>query len=112
MAVRPGDLWWMKQVLLIASLLAAPAAPQTGSDLAAPPEDSVSQERLRDDVETMVGFGTRHTLSSLDDPQRGIGAARRWAEAEFRTISEDCGGCLEIVTPERMVSGDRIPERC
>ncbi|MGQ3179172.1 MAG: peptidase M28, partial [Blastomonas fulva] len=34
--------------------------------------------RLRADVEKLVSFGTRHTLSSPDHPTRGIGAARRW----------------------------------
>ena len=42
--------------------------------------DAVSQDRLRADVEALVGFGTRHTLSSQTDARRGIGAARRWAE--------------------------------
>jgi hypothetical protein len=71
--------------------------------------DSVSQARQRADIETLVGFGTRHTLSSQDDPKRGIGAARAWGEGEFRKASAACGGCLEIVLPEKMVSGSRIP---
>ena len=89
--------------------LAAPAAAQT-----AIPQDTfaadVSQERLRADVEKLVSFGTRHTLSSPDDPERGIGAARRWAQGEFRKAGEACGNCLEIVTPERTVTGERIPK--
>lgn len=64
---------------------------------------------MRADVERLVGFGTRHTLSSQTDPARGIGAARAWAEAEFRKTSAACGGCLEIALPERMVTGDRVP---
>lgn len=70
---------------------------------------AVSEKRLRSDVEHLVGFGTRHTLSAQDDPQRGIGAARRWAEAEFRKTSRGCGDCLEIVLPETTASGARIP---
>lgn len=90
--------------LPIAALLAAtPVAAQSD------PAADVSEARLRADVEALVGFGTRHTLSAQDDPARGIGAARRWGEAQFRAASEACGGCLEIVLPERMVSGDRIP---
>lgn len=69
----------------------------------------VSEERLRADVEKLVSFGTRHTLSAQDDPKRGIGAARRWAEAEFRKTSRACGNCLEIALPETMVSGERVP---
>jgi len=94
----------MRSLIFAAVLIAAPAAAQTN------PADDVSERRLRADVETLVGFGTRHTLSAQDDPVRGIGAARSGGVAQFRAASEACGGCLEIVLPERMVSGDRIPE--
>ena len=76
----------------------------------ATPAGQVSQERLKADVETLVSFGTRHTLSSQTDPHRGIGAARRWAEAQFRASAKACGNCLEVVKPETMVTGSRIPE--
>lgn len=75
----------------------------------AAPEDAISEARLRADVERLVSFGTRHTLSSQTDPKRGIGAARKWAEAEFRKTSAACRNCLEIVLPETVVSGDRVP---
>jgi hypothetical protein len=75
----------------------------------AAPEDAISEARLKADVEKLVSFGTRHTLSSQTDLKRGIGAARKWAEAEFRKTSAGCGGCLEIVLPETVVSGDRVP---
>lgn len=68
-----------------------------------------SPERLRATVTSLVGFGTRHTLSDQDDAKRGIGAARRWAEAQFKAISAQCGGCLDIELPERMVTSARIP---
>ena len=76
----------------------------------AAPEDTISQARLQADVTKLVSFGTRHTLSSQTDPKRGIGAARKWAEAEFRKTAKACGGCLTIVLPEKMVSGERIKE--
>lgn len=85
--------------------LAFPVAAQ-----AAPELPVASQQRMRADIATLVGFGTRHTLSSQTDPKRGIGAARRWAEAQFRTISAACGGCLRIELPETMASGARIPQ--
>src|SRR5690348_17906120 len=93
----------MRHLLIAAALIAAPAAARPD------PSADVSQTRLRADVEALVGFGTRHTLSSQDDPKRGIGAARRWGEQQLRADGEACGGCLEIVLPERMVSGNRIP---
>ncbi len=70
----------------------------------------VSQERLQQDVQAMIDFGTRHTLSSVEDDDRGIGAARRWAASEFANMNVACGDCLEIVHPQTYVSGDRIPE--
>ena len=88
-------------ISLAAQVLALP-----GTALA---QGEASQGRLRADVEAMVGFGTRHTLSSQVDPKRGIGAALRWGEGQFRAISRTCGGCLSIALPEAMVSGDRIP---
>ncbi|MBB4856817.1 Zn-dependent M28 family amino/carboxypeptidase [Novosphingobium chloroacetimidivorans] len=72
-------------------------------------EAPVSQARQRADIEKLVGFGTRHTLSSQTDPKRGIGAALNWAEGEFRRSAKACGGCLTIARPETMVSGTRIP---
>ncbi|WP_137679241.1 M28 family peptidase [Aurantiacibacter suaedae] len=88
----------MRYFALLAALLAAPAMGQ------------VSQERLLSDVETMVSFGTRHTLSDPDGETRGIGAARRWGRAQFEEASAACGGCLEILEPERVFTGRRIPD--
>ncbi len=59
----------------------------------------------------LVSFGTRNTLSSQTDPNRGIGAAANWIFDEFARISKDCGGCLDVqrqtFTQEK---GRRIPE--
>ncbi len=66
-------------------------------------------ERLKADVEKLVSFGTRHTLSSATDPKRGIGAARKWAHSEFEKIAKACNGCLQTEYLERNMSGPRIP---
>jgi Zn-dependent M28 family amino/carboxypeptidase len=73
-------------------------------------------ETSADTIETyitkLVNFGTRHTLSDTKSDTRGIGAARRWIEAEFNKISADCGGCLEVITVSDFVEGTRrIKER-
>ena len=99
----------MKKLAPLAALIATPLAAQDRPP-AADPAVEVSQERLRADIATLVGFGTRHTLSSQTDPERGIGAAVNWALAEFGRISADCGNCLTVVAPERMVEGRRIAE--
>src|SRR4051812_43749798 len=36
----------------------------------------IDRHRIEATVRRLVAFGTRHTLSSQDDPVRGIGAAR------------------------------------
>ena len=87
----------------LAALLCGAAGTAIAAD-----KPEVSPDRLRTDVEKLVSFGTRHTLSSQTDPVRGIGAARTWAEAEFRKIGAACGRCLTITLPGRMVSGPRI----
>jgi acetylornithine deacetylase/succinyl-diaminopimelate desuccinylase-like protein len=92
-------------LLFPALLLSTPAAAATPQEIT----DAVSQERLRAIVEKLVGFGTRHTLSSQTDPKRGIGASLRWTEAEFGRYSRACGGCLRIVTPSDVVTGRRVP---
>jgi Zn-dependent M28 family amino/carboxypeptidase len=58
--------------------------------------NQVDQNRLKDDVLTLVNFGTRHTLSDTLSNTRGIGAARRWIKEEFEMISTACGNCLEV----------------
>jgi Zn-dependent M28 family amino/carboxypeptidase len=66
--------------------------------------------QLQATVQTLVGFGTRHTLSDTVSTKRGIGAARRWAQARFEQIGRDCGGCLSVVTPSQSVTGSRVPK--
>jgi hypothetical protein len=93
----------IKHALMLAALIAAPLAAQNQ------PADSVSEQRLKADVEKLVSFGTRHTLSTQTDPQRGIGAAVNWGLDEFRRIGAKCGGCLEVLPVGETVTGSRIP---
>ena len=103
----------MKALLPAAALLltaVAPPSPPPSPDarlraIIAP----VSVAKLRADVAALVGFGTRHTLSSQTDPKRGIGAALNWGEAEFGRYSAACGGCLVTARPSTIVQGERIP---
>ena len=66
--------------------------------------------QIKTTIEALVGFGTRHSLSDTTSPKRGIGAARRWAQARFEQIGRDCGGCLSVVTPSQIVTGARVPK--
>jgi len=70
-----------------------------------------SADRIIADIQTLVDFGTRHTLSETASDTRGIGAARRWIFDEFKAISADCGGCLEVIYVSDTIDGKRrIPE--
>ena len=67
-----------------------------------PPSDvrtmlrSVSARSLERYDRALAGFGTRHTLSTQDDPDRGIGAARDWIKAELDTIAATSGGRMSV----------------
>lgn len=65
--------------------------------------------RLKANVEKLVSFGTRHTLSSATDKKRGIGAARRWGAQEFGRYAKACGGCLLVETIGDTFTGPRAP---
>ena len=69
--------------------------------------DAVSEERLRNDVKTLVEFGTRHTISDTLSETRGIGAARRWIKNQFETISQDCDNCLEVFYQKDLIEQGR-----
>jgi hypothetical protein len=58
----------------------------------------------------LVGFGTRHTLSVQDDPQRGIGAARDWIRDQFEEIAATSGGRMSVELQSYVQEpADRIP---
>jgi hypothetical protein len=65
--------------------------------------DAVSSDRIKADITTLAGFGTRHTLSDTISRTRGIGAARRWIKEEFETISENCGNCLDVFYQKNLI---------
>lgn len=93
----------MRTLPLIALLVAAPASAQQK------PTQAPSPERLKADVEKLVSFGTRHTLSSPDHPTRGIGAARKWAAEELDRIGAACGNCITVARVGRSFTGPRAP---
>lgn len=73
--------------------------------------EDVSEERIKNDVQTLTNFGTRHTLSDTVSNTRGIGATRRWIKTEFETISKACDDCLEVFYQKNLIKkgeNDRI----
>jgi len=53
---------------------------------------AVNQRRIEAIVRRLAAFGTRHTLSSQDDPVRGIGAARDWIYQQMLGYAAASGG--------------------
>jgi len=74
--------------------------------------DAVSAERIKNDVKTLVDFGTRNTFSDTISDTRGIGAARRWIKSEFESISKECDNCLDVFYQKDLVTKEgnrRVP---
>ncbi len=107
-------------VLLFPFLLVGLAGNLHAQAVGAPPQvdtriydiiEAASVERVEADVRTLAGFGTRNTYSDTISDIRGIGAARRWINAEFEKISAECGGCLEVFYQTIMIpASSRNPE--
>jgi hypothetical protein len=75
----------------------------------------ISAERVQSNIEKLVSFGTRSTISAQDPAAigagRGIGAAREWIKSEFERYAKECGGCLEVKTDAfTEPAADRIPQ--
>jgi hypothetical protein len=56
----------------------------------------IDRERIEATVRRLAAFGTRHTLSAQDDPERGIGAARDWIHAEMKRYAAASGGRMTV----------------
>jgi Zn-dependent M28 family amino/carboxypeptidase len=74
----------------------------------------ISAAQIQSDIEKLVSFQTRSTISAQDGASisagRGIGAAREWIKSEFERYSRECGGCLEVRTDTfRQDAAERIP---
>jgi hypothetical protein len=90
-----------------AALTGVPAVAAAGGDDRPPqpqPPDKelrailreVDPDRIEAIVRKLVSFGTRHTLSTQDDPARGIGAARDWIFAELQRYAAASDGRMTV----------------
>ena len=86
---------------------AAPPATPHARDVSA----QVQPDNCKKIVQTLVDFGTRHTLSDTQSPTRGIGAARTWIRDEMRRYSQAADGRLRVDFEEFDVpKGPRVPD--
>ncbi len=60
---------------------------------------AIDPDRVEANIRKLVSFGTRHTLSVQDDPDRGIGAARDWIAAEMTKYAAASGGRMTVTVP-------------
>src|SRR2546430_10662333 len=70
----------------------------------------IDPARIKATIQKLVSFGTRHTLSSQTDPNRGIGAATAWVTQQMQSFAAASGGRL-TVEQQRFLqeAGPRIP---
>ncbi len=76
------------------AITAAPVDPAIARAIA-----QINPDNVYADIEKLVSFKNRSTLSSMDTdlpPGTGVTAAADWIFAEYTKISEACGGCLEV----------------
>jgi hypothetical protein len=66
----------------------------------------VSTDSLRSYIDKMVSFGTRNTLSSTTDKQRGIGAARQWVVQKFNEFAKNSNGRLTAFVDTTTLAAD------
>lgn len=70
----------------------------------------IDPRRIERTVRTLAAFGTRHTLSAQDDPERGIGAARDWIHERMAAYAEESGGRMTVEVQSWIQEpGERIP---
>ena len=73
---------------------ASPADKQIAAAL-----QQVSAERIRANIEALVQFNNRSTISSVETdlpPGTGVLAASDWIRQQFESYSKACGNCLEV----------------
>ena len=58
---------------------------------------TIDEKSMRALIEELVSCGTRLTLSSWDDPKRGIGCGRDKIVARMNEIAKASGGKLQVV---------------
>jgi Peptidase family M28 len=96
--------------LLACSTPAPKSAPLAVDAQIASAVAQISATRINQRIDSLVAFGTRHTMSETESMTRGIGAARRWIARELQTCSDAAGGRLQVTMDEHLApAGERLP---
>ena len=113
----------MKTAVTVLGALLAGAQPAAAADTLQQKADpsiagaikTITSAAIQADIEKLVSFGTRSTLSAQDPDSvaagHGIGAAHEWLKSQFEAYSKECGGCLEVKTDDFVQeAGARVPQ--
>ena len=113
MTIRPTSLVLAALVLslfssahtLHAQTSSATATASAIEPVIAPILAAIEPAGIQRNIEKLVSFGTRHTLSDTSSETRGIGAARRWIKSEL----DRCGaGKLQVAFDGHLHPVDRF----
>ena len=105
-----ATLWLTSAVSLVH---AAPEPTATPDPQISAAMKTVSEQHIRQTIEKLVSFQSRHTLSAEVPAAsgKGINAAAEWIKSELEAYSKACGGCLEVKTDEfTQATANRIPQ--
>lgn len=106
-----STLFILLAVSMVTNIATAQAGPMDnrvfGKPISAAPKDpeiaaaiaEISSQRIQQDIEALVKFHNRSTLSSNDKDLpagEGVLAAADWIEAQYRATAQACGGCMEV----------------
>ncbi len=72
---------------------------------------AVDEKSMRTLIGKLVACGTRLTLSSWDDPKRGIGCGRDAIAARLNEIAKDSGGKLQVVVDKFESTSERTSSK-
>jgi len=72
---------------------------------------AVDEKGMRSLISELVKCGTRLTLSSWSDPNRGAGCARDHIKARLDTISKETGGKLQVVVDKFEMTASRTRDK-
>jgi len=119
---RLGAILVITAVAVTAALLARSSDSVAGRDRQPPPLGKQAEREVKQmlkeidagNVErydrALAAFGTRHTLSSQTDPNRGIGAARDYIYGELQKAAATSGGRMTVEKQTFTApAGPRIP---
>ncbi len=68
--------------------------------------NEIAADSLHSYIRSLVSFGTRNTLSTQTEKEKGIGAARNWVLNKFKTFAVQSEGRLTAVIDTTTIAAD------